>query len=247
MSDIRNYRPDVPPIVKNLLIINVLVFVAQLLYSNSDSNFNLTQWLQLYPVMPEELRMILQRDGHPLYSSGQQFYPYQIATHMFAHSPGTFFHILFNMLGLWMFGSELENRWGPKRFLLFYLVCGVGAAALHLLIHYFRCLDLLAAVQADDPNLGRLVGAASPALGASGALMGILAAYAYHFPDRQLYIMALLPVKAKWAVLGMAAYDVFGGVSNTGDNIAHFAHLGGALTGFILVLIWNKTGRKRFY
>jgi membrane associated rhomboid family serine protease len=147
-----------------------------------------------------------------------------------------------------MFGKVLEGVWGPKRFLLFYLVCGVGAAACHLLIQYIRCEQLLdAALANDELRIGRLIGAAAPVLGASGAIMGIFAAYAYLFPNTELYVMGAIPVKAKWAVLGMAAYDVFGGVSNSGDNIAHFAHLGGALTGFIFVLIWNKTGRNRFY
>ncbi len=246
MSDYRSYRADsLPPIVKNLLIINVLVFVAQMVFSTDA--FNITEWLQLYPIMPEELRAILERSGHPSYSDGQQFRPHQIATHMFTHSPGNLFHILFNMLGLWMFGKVLENVWGPKRFLSFYLACGVGAAACHLIIQYFRCQELLGAIQSESSSVGSMLGAAAPAVGASGAIMGILAAFAYLFPNTQLLVMGIIPVKAKWAVLGMAAYDIFGGVSNSGDNIAHFAHLGGALTGFILVLIWNKTGRKRFY
>jgi len=248
MSDFKSYRADgLPPIVKNLLIINALVFVAQLVFSGDG--FNLTQWLQMYPVMPEELRQILEREGHPLYSSGQQFYPYQIATHMFAHSPSNLFHIVFNMFGLWMFGKTLENVWGPKRFLFFYLMCGVGAAACHLIVQYFRCVELLQAIQSNDPAMGDLLGAAAPALGASGAIMGIFAAFAYLFPNTQMFMMFIpFPIKAKWVMLGYAALDLFGGVSRiSGDNIAHFAHLGGALTGFIIVLIWNKTGRKRFY
>ena len=93
-----------------------------------------------------------------------------------------------------------------------------------------------------------MIGAAAPALGASGAIMGILAAFAYLFPNTELYIMFIpIPIKAKWAVLGWTAIDLFSGVTNISDNIAHFAHLGGALTGFILVLIWNKTNRKKFY
>ena len=168
---------------------------------------------------------------------------------MFAHSPGSFFHILFNMFGLWMFGRVLENVWGSKRFLLFYLACGVGSAILHLIIQYIRAEQLLQAVLANDPGFERLKGALSPALGASGAVMGIFAAFAYLFPNTELYIMFIpVPVKAKWAVLGLAAIDLFGGVANiSGDNIAHFAHLGGAITGFILVLIWNKSNRRKFY
>ncbi len=207
MNDYRRYQTNaLPPIVKNLIILNVLVFIAQLTINN------LTQQIALYSIQSDAFR------------------PYQIATHMFAHSPSSFFHILFNMFGLWMFGKQLENVWGPKRFLLFYLVCGVGAAVAHLAVGYFT-------------------GSYSAAVGASGAIMGIFAAFAYLFPNTELYIMFIpFPVKAKWAMLGYAAIDLFSGVARvSGDNIAHFAHLGGALTGFILVLIWNKTGRKRFY
>ncbi len=215
MSDFRYYRPNsFPPIVKNLIIINVLVWVAQLIFDKQGTG--LTMKLALYPLQT------------PF------FEPYQIATHMFAHSAYNmgggivFFHILFNMFGLFMFGRVLENVWGPKRFLLFYLACGVGAAAAHLAVQYFT----------ND---------FSAAIGASGAVMGIFAAFAYLFPNTELYFMFIpIPVKAKWAVIGLAAIDLFGGISG-GGSIAHFAHLGGALTGFILVLIWNKTNRRKFY
>lgn len=215
MSNFKYTRPDsFPPIVKNLIIINVMVWIAQLIYDKQGSN--LTGKLALYPIDSEE------------------FKPYQIATHMFAHAsygPGgsiSFYHILFNMFGLWMFGKILENVWGAKRFLIFYLACGVGAAAAHLAVQYFT-------------------GGYSMAVGASGAIMGVFAAFAYLFPNTELYMMFIpIPIKAKWAVLGMAALDIFGGFSG-GDNVAHFAHLGGAVTGFILVLIWNKTNRRKFY
>ncbi len=231
MSDFRYYRPDnFPPIVKNLIIINVLVWIAQIAF---DKQFGLTEILMLYPIQ------------HP------QFQPYQIATHMFAHAPfPALYHILFNMFGLWMFGRILENVWGPKRFLLFYLACGVGAAALHLGIQYFRWEEAERLFDTGrQAEAIKMVSSIGPALGASGAIMGIFAAFGYLFPNTELYIMFIpVPVKAKWAVIGLAAIDLFGGVANlSGDNIAHFAHLGGALTGFILVLIWNKTNRKRFY
>jgi membrane associated rhomboid family serine protease len=245
MSNFRYTRPEsLPPIVKNLIIINVLVFVAQLIFKDP---FNLTDKISLYPIMPQQLHDFLVESR--LYSEADKFYPYQIATHMFAHSPSMIFHIVFNMFALWMFGRVLENVWGPKRFLLFYLACGVGAAACHLIMQYFRCEQLLHAIQIGDPSVAKLVGAASPALGASGAIMGIFAAFAYLFPNTELYIMFIpVPVKAKWAVLGLAAIDLFGGLASiSGDNVAHFAHLGGAITGFILVLIWNKTNKKEFY
>lgn len=231
MSNFKYYRPDAfPPITKNLIIINVLVWLAQNIL---DSQMNLTGKLALYP----------------LHSSN--FAPYQIATHMFTHAPlPAIYHIVFNMFGLYMFGRVLENVWGPKKFLLFYLVCGVGAAALHLGIQYYRW------EQAEELfNQGyvteaiKQIQSIGPAVGASGAIMGIFAAFAYLFPNTELYIMFIpVPVKAKWAVIGMAAIDLFGGVASVkGDNIAHFAHLGGAITGFILVLIWNKTNRRTFY
>jgi membrane associated rhomboid family serine protease len=204
----RYTRPDsFPPLVKNLIIINVVVFIAQMVL---DKTIGLTDILALYPINSDE------------------FKPYQIATHMFAH--GSPFHIFFNMFGLYMFGRVLENVWGPKRFLLFYLISGVGAALVHLLVQY-------------------LTGGFSSAVGASGAIMGILAAFAYLFPNTELYLMFIpIPIKAKWAVIGMIALDLYLGMGQySGDNIAHFAHLGGALTGFILVLIWNKTNKKRFY
>jgi len=214
MSNFRYYRPNaLPHIVKNLIIINVLVWIAQLIF---DKQYDLTGMLALYPI------------GTPL------FKPYQIATHMFTHAAYDengqiiFYHILFNMFALWMFGRVLEGVWGGKRFLLFYLVCGVGAAITNLAVQYFT-------------------GYYSAAVGASGAIMGIFAAFGYLFPNTELYILFIpIPIKAKWAVLGMAAYDLFVGYYGS-DNVAHFAHLGGALTGFILVLIWNKTNRRKFY
>ena len=150
------------------------------------------------------------------------FKPYQLVTHMFAH--GGFFHLFFNMFVLWMFGSMLERVWGPKRFFIFYFACGLAAGVAQLLLQN------------------------APAVGASGAIMGLFAAFAYLFPNTQLIIFPIpVPVKAKYAVAIMAAFDLFGGVYSAGSNIAHFAHLGGLGMGFILVLIWNKTNKKTFY
>ena len=125
MSDFKYYRPNnFTPIVKNLIIINVLVWLAQQML---DKQYGLTAKIALYPIMPAALRDIVERS--PGFTDYYGFHPFQIATHMFAHGP--LFHILFNMFALWMFGKILENVWGPKRFLLFYLACGVGAAACH--------------------------------------------------------------------------------------------------------------------
>jgi len=199
-----NYRPSqrTTPVVLNLIIINALVFVAQMVF---DSTWELTNRMALYS-----------------YNSGL-FEPYQLVTHMFAH--GGFFHILFNMYALWMFGSVLERVWGPKRFLIFYLVCGLAAGLTQMFL---------------------VSGGA--AIGASGAIMGLLAAFAYTFPNTQFYILPFpFPIKAKYMAAIYAAIDLFGGFSGSTDNVAHFAHLGGAITGFILVIIWNKTNRRTFY
>ena len=236
MAQFQNTRPDrFPPIVKNLIIINVLVFVAQVLLQNQ---LPVTEKLMMWPLMPEKLHALLVEANY--LDESQKFMPYQIATHMFAHSTSMIFHVVFNMFALWMFGRIIENIWGGKRFLFFYLACGLGAAALHLGIQYFRCDQLLEAFNANDMVLVKeRLGAVSPALGASGAIMGIMAAFAYLFPNTELMIIPIpIPIKAKWLVLAYIALDLFGGFGNvSGDNIAHFAHLGGALTGFIIVFI----------
>jgi membrane associated rhomboid family serine protease len=215
MSRFDYYRPNsMPPIVRSLIIINALVFIAQMVGDaygrTAPIPFSLTDRLALYPI-------------------GAGFQVYQLVTHMFTH--GGFGHILFNMFALWTFGKMLENMWGPKRFLNFYLLCGLGAGLAHLAIQYFT-------------------GSYSMAVGASGAIVGLFAAFAFLFPNTELYILFFpFPVKAKWLALIMTAYDLIGGlgVLGAGDNVAHFAHLGGALTGFIIVLIWQKTNRRRLY
>jgi membrane associated rhomboid family serine protease len=247
MSNFQFTRPNsFPPIVKNLIIINVLVYLAQILL---DKQYAITSKLMMWPAMPQKLHSLLVEADK--LGVSDKFQPYQIATHMFSHAPPPMiYHILFNMFTLYMFGRVLENVWGGKRFLLFYLACGLGAAALHLGIQYFRCDQLLQAIE--NNNIGdikRFAGAIAPALGASGAIMGVMAAFAYLFPNTELYFMFIpVPIKAKWAMLGLAAIDLFGGVARiTGDNIAHFAHLGGAVTGFFIVLYWNKTNKKTLY
>ena len=199
-----NFRPSskFTPVVLNLIIINAIVFVAQMVF---DSTFGLTNILALYS-----------------YNSGL-FEPYQLVTHMFAH--GGFLHILFNMYALWLFGTVLERVWGPKKFLIFYLVCGLAAGLTEMFM---------------------VTGGA--AIGASGAIMGLLAAFAYTFPNTQFYILPFpFPIKAKYMAAIYAAIDLFGGFSGSTDNIAHFAHLGGLVMGFILVIIWNKTNKKTSY
>ncbi|HYM93958.1 MAG TPA: rhomboid family intramembrane serine protease [Chitinophagaceae bacterium] len=247
MSEFRYTRPNsFPPIIKNIVIINVLVFLAQAVF---DRQYQLTDMLTLRPIISEPLKEALKQVDPT--ETIPSFQPYQIITHMFTHAPPPmFFHILFNMFTLWMFGRVLENVWGAKRFLFFYLASGIGAAAFHLLIQYFRCEQLLHAIQANDlAGVDKYKGALAGAIGASGAIMGVMAAFAYLFPNTELYIMIIpIPIKAKWAVLGFVAIDLFSGITSfSGDNVAHFAHLGGAITGFIIVYIWNKTNRRTLY
>lgn len=209
-------RPDnFPPVVKNLLIINVIFFIAtefllrDQLYIEEAANQGILGFLGLWPI-----------------NSGL-FQPYQVFTHMFTHAG--IGHIFFNMFNLWMFGRILENVWGPKKFLLFYFICGLGAAAAFLAEQY-------------------ITGNYNYAVGASGAVMGVLAAFAYLFPNTELMLIFFpVPIKAKWLILIMIAFDLFGGLGRTGDGIAHWAHLGGAAVGFLLVLYWNKTNKKTFY
>ncbi len=190
------------PVVLNLLIINALVFFVQLVLDGPDEK--ITSFLALWPL----------KSGF--------FEPYQLITHMFTH--GGWGHIFFNMFALWSFGTMLERVWGPKKFLIFYLACGLAAAAAQLFF------------------------SSSPAVGASGAIMGLIAGFGYLFPNTELIIFPFpVPIKAKYALAIFAAIDLFGGVYSTGSNIAHFAHLGGLVMGFILVIYWNKTNKKTFY
>ena len=234
MSTFRYSMQDgFPPVVKNILIINVLVFIAQTTFQGNQ-NFNIENMFALH-------------DVHSIY-----FKPHQLVTYMFLH--GGFSHIFFNMFAVWMFGRTLENVWGSKRFLIFYLVTGIGAGLLHLLVlyiemepimDYFRLLSPeQQASLIEDPQFKVNV----PTVGASGAVFGCLAAFGYLFPNSMIYIYFLLPMKAKWFVLLYAGMELYLSIRNSaGDNVAHFAHLGGAITGFILVLIWNKRNRRRFY
>jgi membrane associated rhomboid family serine protease len=234
MNDFRYYRPDAfPPAVKNLLIINVLVFLAQITFENNE-NINLDNLFALH-------------DVRSIY-----FRPHQLLTHLFMH--GSLTHILFNMFALWMFGQTLENRFGAKRFLIFYFVSGLGAAILHLTVLYVEMQPLWDYVQtlpAEEQAAlfaNPLFKLNIPTVGASGAVFGCLAAFGYLFPNTMIYVYFMIPLKAKWFVLIYAGLELWLGIRNSaGDNVAHFAHLGGALAGFLLVLYWNKTDRRRFY
>lgn len=218
-----------PPVIKNLLIINGLFWLAQITIGK-----DLVDMEDLFSLH---------------YLRSDFFKPWQFITYMFLHDPGSFFHILFNMFALWMFGSTLENLWGSKRFIIFYLICGVGAAGVHMLALWY-----------DVQNAAQLweAGAISPemyyaqlnvpTMGASGAVMGIFAAFAYTFPNSQMYIMPIpFPVKAKYAMIGLIALDLFGGFASRSSGVAHFAHVGGAIVGIVLLMFWNKRNRRTFY
>lgn len=282
------FRPGsfqiLPVIIKNLLIINGLVFLAQITFDGlmpggdlQPGNGTLSNLFALHHILS------------PL------FKPWQLITHLFMH--GSLMHIFSNMFALWMFGSILENLWGPKRFLLFYILCGLGAAVLHLGSLWYESAPLLNDLKAfkihpspeafyqffhahplnyesDIASLNRILqhwqqdpgnsdyisqamvavtdytnqALSEPTLGASGAVFGCLAAFGYLFPNTYIYLYFFVPMKAKWFVLLYIGLEMFLTYRNSaGDNIAHMAHLGGALVGFLLVFFWNRTNRRQFY
>ncbi len=273
------YRPggfqELPVVVKNLLIINVLVFL--LTQALATRGIDLDNYLALH------------------YWQSPMFRWWQLVTHMFMH--GNWGHIFFNMFALWMFGRILENMWGPKRFLIFYMVCGVGAALCHLGVLTFEftrfyndflvyqqhpglnqfrdfirihhvavnpesmaswinnptslaeindSIDFLSRYYFGDARMPGMISEAT--VGASGAIFGLLFAFGYLFPNTMLYVYFAIPIKAKWFVAIYAAIELFSGIQNSaGDNIAHFAHLGGMLFAFIMLRLWNKKIRSQFY
>lgn len=222
-----------PLVVKNLLIINGLIFLAQITFDPGQNGW-VTDTFALH-------------DIHSVY-----FKPHQLITHLFMH--GSWGHLLSNMFALWMFGSALENVWGPKRFLTFYMLCGLGAAVLHMFTLYMENAPIAEYMKYQSPEYqaewlySHEYRVNSTTVGASGAVFGCLAAYGYLFPNSMIYLYFLVPMKAKWFVIIYAAFEFWAGIQNSaGDNIAHWAHLGGALVGFLLVLHWNKRNRRNFY
>ncbi|MBS3769607.1 MAG: rhomboid family intramembrane serine protease [Bacteroidales bacterium] len=238
-----NYRKSpfggTPPVVKNLIIINALMLLGYYAFSGA---INLNWTLGLF------------------YWGSDQFEPYQIITHMFMH--GNFAHLFFNMFALWMFGRVLENVWGPKRFFIYYFVTGLGAAFLHLMVNHIQIQSLMAQMPQEqinevmargfsalqnnqnftDPNMAKLnLSINIPTVGASGAVFGILLAFGMLFPNTQLLLLfPPIPIKAKYFVMGYGVIELFLGISQPGSNVAHFAHVGGMLFGFILIKYWNS-------
>ncbi len=237
-----------PDVIKNLLIINGLFFLATVVLAQTGIA-DLIHLLGLH--LP----------------NSPSFQPYQIITHMFMH--GGLMHVALNMFALWMFGYTLENVWGSKRFLIYYLITGLGAAALHLGITYFEYsqikdqlsaqeLNLIFTQGADliaqnqnytDPVLRKANGLLNgPTVGASGAVFGILLAFGMMFPNQYIYLYFAIPVKAKYFVMGYAAFELFRGIQNDpSSNVAHFAHLGGMLFGYLLIRYWRSSGNVQHY
>ncbi len=263
-----------PPVVKNLLIINGLLFLATVVMADKG-------WIDL----TEKLGLF--------YPESKYFKPYQFITHVFMH--GSFMHLFFNMFSLWMFGSMLENYWGSNRFFIFYFVTALGAALLHIGYNAYEINGIKTALETYKQNPGYdaffelqkldlklfnndrlqsfmlewnlqktnpeyINGSTQiadailqrkiniPVVGASGAVFGLLMAYGMLFPNTLIMIYFLFPLKAKYFVTILGLLELWQGFTNSQDsNIAHFAHLGGMLFGFILIKIWNKNNRKHFY
>ena len=230
----------IPTVVKNLLIINGLFFLATMAFEKYG--VDLVKLLGLYIPQSEFFR------------------PHQLISYIFMH--GGFNHILFNMFALWMFGSAIENIWGGKRFLIYYMVTGLGAGLIHLGVlelQFFSIAkdlttDQMAVVydmakegvylpiELDRDSIDKLLSLLYvPTVGASGAVFGLLLAFGMMFPNTQIYLYFLFPIKAKYFVIGYGLIELFSGMANrSGDNVAHFAHLGGMIFGFILIKYWRR-------
>lgn len=272
------YRPSqfrlLPPVVKNLLIINGLFFFATYVFG-SAFGIDLNDILGLH------------------YFGSEKFHAYQLLTYMFMH--GNLSHIFLNMFALWMFGNVLENYWGGKRFLIYYLICGMGAALTHYTIYYFEVQPVLSVISdyIANPDLEKFNSFiqsdkfsiqsadmresynefatrfnalnmannpasmlnltveymvqykadflnASTVVGASGSVFGILLAFGMMFPNTLLYVYFAIPIKAKYFVILYGLIELFSGVFESNSNVAHFAHLGGMLFGFVLIKLWKK-------
>ncbi|TNE80686.1 MAG: rhomboid family intramembrane serine protease [Bacteroidetes bacterium] len=232
------------PVVKNLLILNGLFFAAKLI-AGSMFHIDLDMKLGLF------------------YWTFEAFRPYQVVTHMFMHAD--FWHIFMNMFTLYMFGTVLEQVWGGKRLAIFYFITGLGAALLHNTSRYFDIQSVMSTMSpevyqaylsegvdyafrfANPMEQARIIQLYGPAVGASGAVFGLLTAFGMLFPNTELYLYGAIPLKAKYFVLGLIGIELYLGFANrSGDNVAHFAHLGGVLFAYILMKYW-KQDRSRFY
>ncbi|MCB0620247.1 MAG: rhomboid family intramembrane serine protease [Saprospiraceae bacterium] len=216
-------------VVKHLLIINVLMYFGSMLLGNpaGSTMHDLVNEVSTDFSLWGRYRLAM------FFPTSDFFQPYQIVTHMFMH--GDLGHLFFNMFALFMFGPPIEALWGPKRFLFYYLFTGFGALTLHLLASYLEMSYLG----------GSMYLANVPVLGASGAVFGLLAAFGLLFPNSQIMLLfPPIPMRAKYFVLIYAVIELFLGVSNFNSGVAHFAHVGGALFGLLLILYWRKYGSK---
>lgn len=240
-------RLNIPPVTLNLIIINTLIWLVEFLFPHFGAN-------------------TLYRFGALHYFGASEFNPAQLVTYMFMHDSRNFIHLFFNMFTLFMFGPILERTWGQKRFLFFYMVCGIGAALVqegvwgmtweHEYISDMARLNGLtydhmeqainAAIANHDMDIINniaLMKNSMITIGASGAIFGLLLGFAFVFPNMPLYLFFIpIPIKAKWMVVGYGVLEFFLGV-NGGGTVAHFAHLGGMLFGLIILLIWKKQGK----
>ncbi len=269
-----NYRPltnTIPPVVKNLIIINVLLLL--LTWVMDSMGIDLVEYLGMH------------------YPGSDKFRLHQVVTHMFMH--GGMAHLFFNMFALWMFGRVLESVWGSRRFMVYYFVTGLGAVALHTFVNHIELSSIHQAVEAfrntpspelldqfvkknlpnasaqvrdfintwyDNPGSNAYAAEGLslierifqlkrdiPTVGASGAVFGVLLAFGMLFPNTQLMLLfPPIPIRAKYFVIGYGVLELYLGLSQPGSNVAHFAHLGGMLFGFLLIKYWNKS-TKHFY
>lgn len=213
---------SIPPVTKHIIIINVIVFLATL--AGGRMGIDLTEWLGLHFFMASDFKL------------------YQLFTYMFMH--GGFEHLFFNMFAVWMFGQVFEQVWGPRRYLFFYVACGLGAGLTQEVVQFIQYETVLSNYQ--FVNMGAYSIPMSQYLnlmttvGASGAVYAILLAYGMTFPNQPVYIYFLLPMKAKYFVLIYIGIELLLGVWQKGDGIAHFAHLGGMLFAFLIIMYWRK-------
>lgn len=223
---------ELPIVVKNLLIINGLLFLATI--SLNNLGIDLVKIFGLHQFQSNDFR------------------PHQIITHLFMH--GSFTHLFFNMFALWMFGKILENIWGQKKFLIYYMITGIGAAAIHLIFCQYQIINIsnqipdllnIAIEGKYNPSiplskkLTQLI--ITPTVGASGAVFGLLLAFGMLFPNALLYLYFAIPIKAKYFVIGYGLIELYAGISNNpADNVAHFAHLGGMIFGYFLIKYWKQ-------
>lgn len=236
----RSFGPSVPPVTMHLLAINILMWLATFVSLKVwGRDFNEILGLHFW--------------------KASNFMPWQFFTYMFMHDSTNFYHIFFNMFSLWMFGGLIERALGAKRYLLYYIVCGLGAALVQELVWQLSWQNMLmSSVRGPVANVNDLINAINAGqadftmdqffnsmvtVGASGAVFGILLAFGMLFPNVKLFIIPIpFPVKAKWAVLGYGVLELFFGISGVMDHVAHFAHLGGIIAGIIMILYWKHTG-----